>query len=154
MMVSQWVVNAGNHQPLLKAKHCWIDRETQQLPPAQALRWQQGTMDPLSKSQGTVNNESSKDVPGKQKYHHGLHRTTSRNHSWGDWDSDKQDGFRNGGLSKRKKKKKRKRKLNKTWNTPQNDVKNRKTSEDCLMPLSAWLWFQLSLLFSLLASKS
>lgn len=52
-------------------------------------------MDPLSNTQDTFNNEGSKDVLGKQKYHSGPYRlclgTMSRNHSWGDCDSDKQD---------------------------------------------------------------
>lgn len=77
------------------------------------------------------NTEGSKDVLRKQKYHSGLCGlclgTVSSNHSQGD--SDKQDlGVGSGG--------KKRRKLNKTCNAPQNDVKNRKMSVNCLMPLS------------------
>lgn len=150
-MVSQWVVTAGNHQPLLKAKHCWIDRVTQQLPPAQALRWQQGTMDPLSKKVRVLSTmRALKMCLGNKnttRVSIGLQAEITAG------ETETQISRMGLGVEAQEKKKKR-RKLNKTWNTPQNDVKNRKTSEDCLMPLSAWLWFQLSLLFSLLASKS
>lgn len=74
-------------------KHCWIEHVTKQLPPALALEWEQGTMDPLSKTQDMFNTEGSKDVLRKQKYHSGLCGlclgTVSSNHSQGD--SDKQD---------------------------------------------------------------
>lgn len=73
-------------------------------------------MDPLSKTQDAFNNEGSKDVLGKQKYHTGPYRlclgTMSGNHSWGDRDSDKQDlGVEARGGEER-------RKLNKTYNAP------------------------------------
>lgn len=76
-------------------KHCWIEHITKQLPPALALEWEDGTMDPLSKTRDTFNNEGSKDVLGKQKYHSSPCRlclgTVSSNGSWGNWDSEKQD---------------------------------------------------------------
>lgn len=76
-------------------KHCWIEHVTKQLPPALALEWEEGTMDPLSKTRDMFNTEGSKDVLRKQKYHSSLCRlclgTVSSNHSRGDWDSDKQD---------------------------------------------------------------
>lgn len=73
-------------------KHCWIEHITKQLPPAPALEWEDGTMDPLSK---TWDKEGSKDVLGKQKYCSSPCRlclgTGSSNCSRGDWDLEKQD---------------------------------------------------------------